>query len=75
MTYFRSSAVLVGVLFATALGAQTIPVGSKSACMEGPMAEFGQYIGDWDIADTQLSQDGSEWTDGAGARWTFACIG
>ena len=75
MTYFRSSAVLVGVLFATALGAQTIPVGSKSACMEGPMAEFGQYIGDWDIADTQLSQDGSEWTDGAGARWNFACIG
>lgn len=75
MTYFRYSAVLVSLLFATALSAQTIPVGSKSACMEGPMAEFGQYIGDWDIADSQLSQDGSEWTDGAGARWNFVCIG
>ena len=75
MTYFQSAAILMAMLFAGAAGAQSIPLGAKSACMEGPMAEFGQYIGDWDITDTQLSQDGSEWTDGAGAKWNFVCIG
>lgn len=53
----------------------SIPLGDKSACMEGPMAQFGRYVGNWDIADSQLSQDGSEWTDGAGAKWNFVCIG
>lgn len=53
----------------------SIPVGSKDACMQGPLAEFGQYIGDWDIEDSQLSQDGSGWTPGAGARWNFICLG
>lgn len=52
-----------------------IPVGDKAACMEGPQAQFGRYIGNWDISDSQLSQDGSAWTDGAGARWNFVCIG
>jgi hypothetical protein len=54
---------------------ESIPVGEKSACMEGPLAQFGQYIGDWDIEDSRLSQDGSEWTPGAGAKWIFVCIG
>ena len=62
-------------LAAMAASGQTIPVGDKSACMEGPLAEFGQYIGDWDISDMQLSQDGKEWTDGAGAKWNFVCLG
>jgi hypothetical protein len=75
MTYFQRATSLVSLLFATALAAQTIPIGAKSACMEGPMAEFGQYIGDWDIKDSRLSQDGTEWTDGAGARWHFVCVG
>jgi hypothetical protein len=52
-----------------------IPIGDKAACMEGPLAQFGRYIGNWDISDSQLSQDGAEWTDGAGARWNFVCIG
>jgi hypothetical protein len=52
-----------------------IPVGDKSACMEGQLAQFGRYIGNWDIADSQLSPDGQEWADGAGATWNFVCIG
>jgi len=52
-----------------------IPIGDKSACMEGPLAQFGRYIGSWKIADSQLGQDGTEWTDGAGAEWNFVCIG
>lgn len=63
------------ILFATASTAQTIQIEAKSACMAGPMAEFGQYIGDWVIKASQLSQEGTEWTDGAGARWNFVCVG
>lgn len=44
-------------------------------CMAGPMAQFGRYIGDWNIADEQLSQDGKTWTSGPGARWNFTCVG
>ena len=33
----------------------------KSACMEGPLAQFGRYIGDWKITDEGLEQDGSSW--------------
>ena len=54
---------------------ESIPIGAKSACMEGPLAQFGQYIGDWDIEDSQLSRDGSGWAPGAGAKWNFVCIG
>jgi len=32
--------------------AETIPLHDKATCMEGPMAEFGRYIGNWDIADS-----------------------
>ncbi|MGI9262318.1 MAG: hypothetical protein ACR2QR_09805 [Woeseiaceae bacterium] len=53
----------------------SIPTGNQDACMEGPLAEFGQYIGDWDIEDSQLSPDGSGWKPGAGARWNFVCLG
>ena len=43
--------------------------------MQGPMAQFGRYVGDWKIDDEQLAQDGSEWLPGQGARWVFECIG
>ena len=46
-----------------------------NACMEGPMAQFGRYVGDWKIDDQSLSQNGSEWQPGTGARWIFTCIG
>ena len=44
-------------------------------CMDGPLAQFGRYIGDWKIEDSQLAQDGSGWIAGAGARWIFTCLG
>jgi hypothetical protein len=75
MTFSGAAVAVVAVLFSALCSAQTLPLGDKSACMEGPLAEFGQYIGDWDIDDTQLSQDGSEWTAGAGAKWNFVCVG
>jgi len=52
-----------------------IPIADKQACMQGPLAEFGQYIGNWDIADSSLDKDGQGWSDGEGARWNFVCIG
>ena len=75
MTIFRATPALLAILCATTSYAQSVPLGDKSACMQGPMAEFGQYIGDWDIEDEQLSQDGSEWSPGAGAKWNFVCVG
>ncbi|MDH3350591.1 MAG: hypothetical protein OEM60_08350 [Gammaproteobacteria bacterium] len=52
-----------------------LPFGSDEACMQGPLAQFGRYIGDWKIEDSRLSQDGSGWQDGTGARWIFSCLG
>lgn len=43
--------------------------------MEGPLAQFGRYIGNWDIEDSRLSEDGTTWTSGNGAQWIFVCIG
>ena len=69
--------VCIGFLAAPIIqgGEKTIPLGDKAACMQGPLAEFGRYIGNWDIEDSSLSPDGKEWTKGAGARWNFVCIG
>ncbi len=44
-------------------------------CMTGPVAQFGRYVGDWNIADQRLSQDGKVWSPGNGARWNFTCVG
>lgn len=52
-----------------------IPIGEESGCREGRLAQFGQYLGDWDIRDEQLAPDGSEWSPGGGARWIFVCVG
>jgi len=46
----------------------------KGACMEGPMEQFGRYIGDWKIEDQSLAKDGSDWGPGNGARWIFSCV-
>lgn len=43
--------------------------------MQGPVAQFGRYIGDWKIEDEQFARDGSGWGPGAGARWVFECVG
>lgn len=47
----------------------------KDGCMEGPTAQFGRYIGDWNIEDQGLQQDGVTWLPGNGARWNFTCLG
>ena len=46
-----------------------------AACSEGPVAQFGRYVGDWKIEDEALARDGSGWSDGQGARWVFTCVG
>ena len=56
-------------------GKPDLPFGDTDGCMQGPLAEFGQYIGNWDIQDSSLSPDGKEWTEGKGGRWDFACLG
>jgi len=43
--------------------------------MQGPLEQFGRYIGDWKIEDSRLAQDGSGWKPGSGARWIFSCLG
>lgn len=50
-------------------------IAEDNACQQGPLAQFGRYVGDWKITDQQLAQDGSGWTPGAGARWVFKCVG
>ena len=75
MRFFRLAAAFLALLLVLPVSAQTIPLGDKSACMEGPLAEFGQYIGNWNISDLQLSQDGKTWSPGAGAKWNFVCVG
>lgn len=54
---------------------ESIPASTNDGCMEGPLEQFGRYIGNWDIEDTALKQDGSGWQPGAGAKWNFVCIG
>lgn len=47
-------------LAGAALAAEPTPeYADQAACMEGPMAQFGRYIGDWDIDDERLAADGS----------------
>ena len=66
----------IPLLFTTAAaGGQAIPVSDKEACMAGPLAEFGRYIGNWKIEDSSLSRESGEWEAGAGAHWNFVCIG
>ena len=36
--------------------------------MEGSMAEFGRYVGDWEITDEALARDGSGWAPGNAAE-------
>ncbi len=64
--------LLLAVLIVPALPVEAQP---RSDCSKGPVAQFGRYVGDWSIADQTLARDGSGWSPGKGARWTFKCIG
>ena len=62
----------ISVIFILTTGAaiaddSNIPIGNDQACMDSPLTEFGQYIGDWNITDSRLSQDGTR-MPGGGAR-------
>ena len=52
-----------------------VPFDNEDSCMQGPLEQFGRYLGNWEIADSQLGQDGETWTPGEGAQWNFACLG
>lgn len=70
--------MIASKLFLTLTGmliASSAALADDNACMEGPMAEFGRYVGDWKIDDQTLAQDGSGWAPGKGARWIFKCVG
>jgi len=77
MTVLRALTFISCLFLASVVVADddALPFGNTEACMEGPLAEFGQYIGDWKIEDSTLAQDGSGWSDGEGARWVFTCLG
>jgi len=75
---FRRFAGAVAALLASGAAlpdAPALPFDDDHGCMQGPLAQFGRYLGNWTIEDTQLGQDGKTWTPGAGARWNFACLG
>lgn len=55
--------------------AAQLPLETNDGCRTGPLAQFGVYLGDWDIEDERLQQDGTTWEPGVGARWRFVCVG
>ena len=68
--------LLVSVFVAIPAQAEpSVPTGSPEDCMSGPMAQFGRYIGNWKIEDSQLSRDGTSWAPANADRWNFVCIG
>jgi len=73
----RTISLFAACLAATALHASddSIPTNRPESCMQGELAQFGRYIGNWDIADETLDPDGDSWIPGPGARWNFVCIG
>ena len=73
----RSAISTVALLLFSAMAAATdaLPITAQSDCMEGPVAQFGRYIGQWRIEDEQLQQDGSTWAPGTAERWDFYCVG
>ena len=77
MTVRRRLTFVIRLFFPTLLfaGEEGLPFAESDGCMQGPLAQFGKYVGDWKIEDSTLSQDGSGWTAGAGARWIFSCLG
>jgi len=56
-------------------GLDSVLMDTSKGCLTGPIEQFGRYIGDWDIADQVLGQDGKTWSTGNGARWNFTCVG
>ncbi len=62
-------------LTTSALAGETVPVRAAAGCMEGPLAQFGRYIGNWTIEDSIRNKETGEWEAGSGAQWNFVCLG
>ncbi len=71
----RTSAALIAATALISVWAADAEESGLNACLDGPVAQFGRYVGDWKIEDQSLKQDGSGWEPAAGARWIFECIG
>ncbi len=73
------SGIILFLLQTTSLRAEgslsSVLMDKDAGCKSGPVAQFGRYLGDWNIADEALSPDGKTWSPGAGARWNFTCVG
>ena len=69
--------IALGLLAAGAstTAADTRLITDASACMTGPVGQFGRYVGEWEIEDEQLQQDGVTWLPGNADRWDFYCLG
>jgi len=68
---------LVSLFLSAAANADSsdLPFDSDAGCKQGPLAQFGQYLGDWRIEDSRLSRETGLWEPGQGARWIFSCLG
>lgn len=68
--------IIVVVLLSNAAHAETsvLPFDSEAGCKEGPLNQFGQYLGDWKIEDSRLSRETGESEPAEGARWIFTCL-
>ena len=75
VSLFLVGSLFVGRTHALNEGLDDVLMSETEGCMVGPMAQFGRYLGDWDIADEGLQQDGKTWAPGNGARWNFTCVG
>ncbi len=77
MKFIARLLIFVG-LFATGTAladSSGLPFDNAKSCMQGPLEQFGRYLGNWNIEDSQLGPDGKTWTPGPGARWNFVCLG
>jgi hypothetical protein len=75
MNSMRAGLVAAFLFTAAHAGPSALPFDSQDGCMDGPLAQFGQYLGDWKIEDSRLSRETGEWEPGQGARWIFTCLG
>lgn len=70
-----SLALAVGAPHAANDGLSDVLMDNGEGCTTGPVEQFGRYLGDWNIEDQGLQQDGKTWAPGNGARWNFTCVG
>lgn len=58
-----------------ALADETVPLNAATDCMDGPLAQFGRYVGNWTIEDSVRDEGTGKWEAGSGAQWNFVCLG